>query len=255
MGQCLVNSKNEAIAAARAFAVERYPAASLVFLGGSWAGGSAHADSDLDVVIVDETADSVSFEGTTFGGFVVEACVLPSAIAQSFFKGSAEHRSAAVPPQVVDGLLLVGDERLASDIRRSAEDALAAGPKPLSEGEIGELRYELSLLLDLHHAAPEALRALAAFSHVALSRAVLDLNRAWRADRKSLRKAVATIDPISLPATIGRLNHQTKTCMLDTHTGFGVEVWANEQAICCKPGRLTRRRPRALIHGTAIRCS
>lgn len=208
------------------------------------------------MVIVDETADSVSFEGTTFGGFVVEACVLPSTIAQSFFKGSAEHCSAPVPPQVVDGLLVVGDERLASAIRRSAEDALAAGPKPLSEEEIGELRYELSLLLvDLHHVAPEALTALAAFAHVALSRAVLDLNRAWRADRKSLRKAVATIGPISLPATIGRLNHQTKTCMLDTHTGFGVEVWANKQAICCKPGRLTRRRPRALIHGTAIRYS
>lgn len=147
------------------------------------------------MVIVDDTADSVSFEGTTFRGFVVEACVLPSTIAETFFNGSADHRSAPVPPQVVNGLLVVGDEHVASAIRQSADDALAAGPKPLSEEEVGELRYELSLLLvDLQHANPEALTGIAAFAHVALSKAVIDLSRAWRADRKSLRKAVATLD-------------------------------------------------------------
>lgn len=191
-----MSPKNAAIAAAREFAVEKYPAASMIFLGGSWAAGSAHVESDLDVVIVDDTAASVSFEGTTYGGFVVEACVLPSTVAETFFNRSAERRSAPVPPQVANGLLVVGEERLASAIRRSAEDALAAGPNPLSEEEIGELRYELSLLLvDLRHATPGALTALAAFAHVALSRAVLDLNRAWRTDRKSLRQAVATLDP------------------------------------------------------------
>ena len=193
---CLANSKDGAVAAARAFAAERYPAASLVFLGGSWASGSDHPDSDLDVVIVDDTAEGVSFEGTTFQGFVVEACVLPSALAAPFFSGSAEHRSAPVPPQVSDGLLVVGNEDSASVIRRSANDAIAAGPKPLSEEEIAELRYELSLLLvDLQHAGPEVLTGVAAFTHVALSKALIDLSRAWRADRKSLRKAVAALDP------------------------------------------------------------
>lgn len=177
------------------FADERFPDAVAVFLGGSWANGTAHANSDLDIVVFDETAEDVSFEGVEFEDTVVEVCVVPPRATEAFFNESAKYRSAPVPAQVAKGLLVQGNSGIASEVRRFAEDALARGPVPLAESEILDLRYDITLLRDdLAYASEEVIIGLAALAHTQLSQAVLDVAGAWRAKRKALRRAVANID-------------------------------------------------------------
>ena len=183
-----------AIENARRLADERFPNATTVFLGGSWASGTAHADSDLDIVVIDETAATVSFEGIEFQNGIVEVCVIPPSRAATFFQESAKYRSAPVPAQVAKGLLIKGKTHYADEIRRIAEDVLAKGPVPLTEAELLELRYDITLLReDLAHASPDAFISLGALAHTQLSRAFLDMKGAWRAERKALRHAVVSI--------------------------------------------------------------
>ena len=55
----------DAIEAARRFSQSRFPGSSLTLLGGSWARGDAHAESDLDLVVVDSGLNDVNFEMPT----------------------------------------------------------------------------------------------------------------------------------------------------------------------------------------------
>ncbi len=180
----------------RRYAAERFPKASVVLLAGSWAGGTAHADSDLDIVIIDETVDRVFFEGTEYGDWIIEVCAVHPSHAESFFSDSSRHRSAPIPHQVSDSTLVAGDPTLADRVRKLATDALTRGPEPISDADRLEARYNLTLLRqNLVHSSADALPALAAYAHVQLSRAALDAARRWRAERKALRSAVMELDP------------------------------------------------------------
>jgi hypothetical protein len=124
--------------AASRFAGARFPGASLVMLCGSWARGRAHADSDLDLIVVDPALDGdVLFEGALFESWVVEVCALPPERVETFFRASAEHRSVA-------------DEEVV---------------------------------------------AVAAQCHSQLALAVIDAARAWRGERKALRRTLVEIAP------------------------------------------------------------
>jgi hypothetical protein len=191
----MIENIGDAVGKAYSFANERFPQAVAVFLGGSWANGNAHPNSDLDIVVFDETATEISFEGVDFQGAVVEVCVIPPKAAKEFFHESTKYRSAPVPAQVAKGQLIKGNPEIAEEMRRLAGDVLARGPVPITEAERLDLRYELTLLReDLAHASSEAIISLCALAHTQLSRAILDLAGAWRAERKALRRAVANID-------------------------------------------------------------
>jgi len=184
-----------ALETARQFAYEHFPNASLVFLGGSWAVGQAHVDSDLDLVVIDESVEQVFFEGIAFGGWIIEVCAFSPHEVQTFFEGSAKYRSAPVPGQIVDALLVKGTSSLADSIRALAKRVLTDGPAPLTDAERSEVRYDITLLKnDLQYVAPEALPALSAMAHTKISQAILDAAGRWRGERKTLRKFVMAVD-------------------------------------------------------------
>lgn len=177
------------------YATVHFPNAQAVLLAGSWARGEAHKDSDIDVVIIDEGIDRVIFEGVQFDEWIIEACVLNPRHASTFFTDSAKYRSAPVPHQVVDGVLVHGDPVLTEHLRKQAMTAIDSGPEPIPDTDRSETAFFLTLLqVDLQHASREALPALAAYAHVQLSKAALDARRCWRAESKALRRAVAKLD-------------------------------------------------------------
>lgn len=122
--------------------------------------------------------------------------VLPPKLIEKFFRNSAAHRSAPVPLQVESGLLIRGDSEAAKPVRQAARQVLEQGPEAISPADLQELRYDLTLLeIDLAYAMNQTRSALAATAHHTLSKAILDLNQCWRAERKALRAAVAKVDP------------------------------------------------------------
>lgn len=183
--------------AVQRYAATHFPEALAVLLSGSWARGEAHDGSDLDIIVIDESVERVLFEGAVYENWIIDVCVLNPIHAKTFFEDSAGYRSAPIAHQMSDSILIVGDASLAEQIRVMAIDALAQGPDPISESDRLEMRFYLTLLReDLAHASAETLPALAAYSHVQLSKAVLDLARHWRAERKALRRALVEVDHI-----------------------------------------------------------
>lgn len=186
----------QAVEAARRFAEQRFPRASLVLLCGSWARGCAHEDSDLDVIVLDSEMDAILFEGVHFESWLVEVCALPPDRIDAFFRGSSQYRSAPVPRQALDGILVVGDRAAATQLKDLAREVLEQGPHPMDEKEALDLRWNLTCLLaDLAHVADDEVVALAAQCHSQLALAALDSARAWKAERKGLRRALVEIAP------------------------------------------------------------
>jgi len=138
--------------AALSYAASHFPNALAVLLSGSRARGGTHAESDLDVVIVDETVEHE--------GCLVEACAINRGHVQAFFGASAAYRCAPAPYQVLDAILMLGDPALAERVGALPAAALARGPTPLTDAERLDARHDLTLLRqDLAHAPAEALPA------------------------------------------------------------------------------------------------
>src|ERR1051326_3160093 len=143
-----------AIGAARRFSTTRFPGGSLTLLCGRWARGHAHSDSDLDLIVLDSGLDEILCEGVVFESWIVEVCALPPHRVEPFFRASAECRSAPIPKQALDGIVVIGDAAAAKHIQAIAKQVVERGPRTLSETEGLELRWNLTCLLtDLAHAA------------------------------------------------------------------------------------------------------
>lgn len=185
-----------AIDAVNRYCHATYPEATLVLLCGSWARDAAHDDSDLDVLVLDPGMTEILFEGVEFESWLIEVCALPPARLPDLFRASTRHRSAPVPHQVVDGIVVRGDEAVAREVEDAARQVLGDGPAPLSDAERLEVRWTLTALLrDLEHATVPEVPALAAQCHTATAKAVVDTAGGWRAERKALRRALVETEP------------------------------------------------------------
>lgn len=186
----------QAIQSARRFVKQRFPNASLGLLCGSWARHNAHEDSDLDLFVVDSRLNDLLFEGLLFDAWLIEVCALSPERIDPFLAASAYHRSAPVPRQVLDGIVICGEPDYAEQIKERARRVLAEGPQALDDAEKLDLRWRLTALLnDLAHASAEELPALAAQCHTQLAQAAIDAARGWRGERKTLRRALAEAVP------------------------------------------------------------
>ncbi len=188
---------------AHRFAQQRYPDARLALVCGSWARGCAHQDSDIDLFVIDSTVNDLLFEGLFFDSCLIEVCALPPQRVETFFASSARNRSAPVPHQVLNGIVVAGMLGYAEEVKAAARSVLAHGPDELNTVEKLDLRWQLTALLhDLTHAAAEEVPALAAQCHTQLAQAAIDAARGWRGERKTLRRALRQ----SLPALVEPLD-------------------------------------------------
>lgn len=224
---CKGSDLDAVIDTARRFSNASFPRASVVFLCGSWARGQAHADSDIDLVVVDTDGTDILFQGVVFEFWVIEVCAIPPVRIESFFNESKKWRSAPVVHQIVDAIVVTGDLDLARQIQEAAHRIVRDGPNALSEVEMLDVRWNLTVLLeDLKHADETEIPSLAAQCHTALARASLDGARSWRGDRKTLRRALAGI----LPDVARRLDQGLiSACHGDRHSllQIGHEILAS----------------------------
>ncbi|MGW9031824.1 nucleotidyltransferase domain-containing protein [Streptomyces sp. NPDC055722] len=136
------------VAAARAVAEERHPAARAAFLGGSVVTARRTATSDLDIVVLLHGAPAPYRESLLHGEWPVELFVHTEETWHAFVKREVVKRRSPLLWMCADGLLLfdrdgVG-ERLAAEARKLA----AAGPPAVTGEEIEDYRYAITDLLD-----------------------------------------------------------------------------------------------------------
>ncbi|MCB0105417.1 MAG: nucleotidyltransferase domain-containing protein [Caldilineaceae bacterium] len=186
----------QAIDTTQRYVQQYYPTASLVLLCGSWARHYAHEDSDIDLFVVDEAVEELRFAGVLFDTWLIEVCALAPQRIEELFAAAAYNRSAPVPHQVVDGMVIRGKSNFVEQIQALARNTLAAGPLPLTDAEIIELRWTLTMLLhDLRHVSAGELPALAAQCYTQFAQAAIDSVSGWHGDRKTLRRALIVVEP------------------------------------------------------------
>jgi predicted nucleotidyltransferase len=196
----ILNTSNptiqDAIDTSRHFVIDKFPHAIVAFLGGSWARGQAHIGSDLDICVVDAKLPKLFFEGLTFENWIIDLCAIPQERVPSFLFDAARYRSAPIPNQIIDALVIYGDPKIGADIKNQAMEVISRGPSPLTPTERTNLQWELTVLVEnLRHASSELVISLAAMCHTRLGSAILDIAGTWRADRKALPHTLRSIDP------------------------------------------------------------
>jgi predicted nucleotidyltransferase len=141
------DERQDPASAAMAFVQRHFPTCAAAFLAGSAGRGSAHPNSDLDLVIL---ADETPPHWATFveAGWMIEAFVQTPASYPAAFARAVEGRWPLLLVLWAEGRPLVDHASVGQRAQDEARRLLAAGPPPLSEAETAVYRYDLTWLCD-----------------------------------------------------------------------------------------------------------
>ena len=190
----------DAMAFARRFIAERYPAAEAALLSGSRARGEGRPDSDYDLFLLFRALPEGAwrekswFEGRAFEAFGHDLGTL------TYFCRTMVARSGvpSVPEMVADGIALIGEGGAAlASARNLAARTLAAGPPPLDPAM---KRTRLSALTELRETLAScppgpALTSVGAALYPVLADFTLRAAGTWSASVKRMPAALAELDP------------------------------------------------------------
>jgi len=181
--------------AARKFADDCFPRASVVILAGSVVQGGATASSDLDIVVIDDSQPAPFRRTYRAYGWTIEAFVLTRATYPEFF---AESYNSAVPTlqrMCAEGEV-IRDDGLSEQIVREAKRDLEGGPMPWSQQEIDMARYAITEYIDDLAGSgkrEEDLCTAAKLVH-AVPEFVLRTNGRWIGDGKWMIRCLRSLD-------------------------------------------------------------
>lgn len=185
------------IAAARAIAAERFPAAVWVWLTGSVLTPRRTPGSDLDLLVICHPADlPVPYrESAYLHGFPVELFVNTAAGLDDYL--ARDGRRPILHRMIADAVVVAGDGHAAHPIQARCRQVLDAGPPPLTPAQRDRARYGLTDALDdLAHATdPTEVACLKADVWRDTALLFLQLRRHWIGAGKWLAREVVDCDP------------------------------------------------------------
>jgi hypothetical protein len=132
--------------AARRFIKKHFPNACAAFLGGSAAHRNLTPNSDLDIVVFDDTQFPFKQNYTGYG-WPIDAFVLTRSVYRSFFD---EARSSGLPSMLrmcAEGETII-DTGFAEGIRSEAIDLMSQGPYEWTWFEKNQVRYQITECLE-----------------------------------------------------------------------------------------------------------
>jgi hypothetical protein len=184
--------------AAIAFAQSLVPAQDIIalFLAGSVVRADAGTSSDLDLVIV---ADGIEQLWSTHIelGWPIECFRHTPQSLEAAFEREVARRWPLLLRMCVEGGLLINRDGEGAAMQARAEELMAAGPAPLTAGEVDWYRYNLTWMLDdLADAAdPDEAVLMAHDLVVTAIEAMLHARRAWLGKGKWLIRILREADP------------------------------------------------------------
>ncbi|WP_019928650.1 nucleotidyltransferase domain-containing protein [Nocardia sp. BMG111209] len=174
----------------------RFPEARAAWLGGSAADGTGTVTSDLDITVLLAGAPAPYRESVFYGGWPVELFVQTEESIHWFC--ATERRSGKPTTRRLIGAatILVDRDGSAARLQDACLTELEAGPDPLPEERLADMRYRVGTLLDdLSGGGPESEQLLVATE---LWRATLELLLAghgrWLGAGKWLHREAVTYD-------------------------------------------------------------
>lgn len=202
----------EAGEAANTLVKERFPDCRAAILGGSIVRGEATVQSDLDIVVIDDSLGSSYRESLYAYGWPVELFVHNSTSYRDFFESDCKEGTPNLPNLCAEGIILV-DDGFAGDLRAEARAVLEKGPEPWTEEDILLKRYRISDLLDDFEASGnrgEDLFTANALAY-ALHEFVLRMNGQWIGGAKWIPRALKRYDEPFCERFVSEFDHFYRT--------------------------------------------
>lgn len=175
---------------------ERHPHCTLAVLGGSSGRGAEDAYSDLDLVVLDDSAEYPYHRTYLQCGRNLECFVLTTAASRPILDAGIQAANPSLQRMLSEGWLIRCEPEGRFLLEEARED-LAYGPMPWSAGEIDRARFTLTeRMQDVQGVGKKGERWFVAHQiAVQGSEFLLRVNRQWIAEGKHLFRALAAFDP------------------------------------------------------------
>ncbi|MBO4520140.1 MAG: nucleotidyltransferase domain-containing protein [Alphaproteobacteria bacterium] len=196
-------SKTDYLETAKSFLAERFPKAKCAFIAGSVVRNEATATSDIDMVIIHDTAvmPKAYRASAIFQEWPIEMFVQNDNSFAYFLKQDKACGMPALLGMIADGIIVPEGNEYAADIQNKARAVLAAGPAALSREEIDNRRYGLTDLLDDMESPKNTAELYGTLSvlYQKLGDFLLRANRRWSGGSKALTRAIKKAFPDLAP--------------------------------------------------------
>ncbi|MCH5586362.1 nucleotidyltransferase domain-containing protein [Shimazuella sp. AN120528] len=186
----------DAMEAAKKFISENYPDCRVAILAGSVVRGEETDQSDLDIVIIDDSIISPYRESVIAYQWMIETFVNTSESYRDFFEKDSKRGRPSLPQMCVEGIVFQ-DDGLAKRIKVEAEKLLMQGPEPWTRKDIDVKRYMITdLLFDLEGSTNEKedLFIVSSLS-IEVHEFILRTNRQWVGNSKWIVRALRNYSP------------------------------------------------------------
>ncbi|RSK26279.1 nucleotidyltransferase domain-containing protein [Bacillus sp. HMF5848] len=125
---------------AEQFIVSHYPESDIVWIGGSTAYGNVTTESDIDIIIIDET-ETPRLECYHFLGWKIEAFIYTASSLEFQFHTAKYRGVPTIIKMCAEGVLIEDKNGNGDKYQREAKMLYEQGPHLWDEGKINEARY------------------------------------------------------------------------------------------------------------------
>lgn len=144
----MITDPARALAIAKTIFLERFPGADFAFVAGSIMRGEGRAYSDIDLVIVYRALPLAHRESMMVEGVPVEMFVHDPATLAHFMERDIARGRPSLLSMVAEGEVIGRRVALGKVLQTKVAARLAAGPAPLGEEVLEDLRYRITDALD-----------------------------------------------------------------------------------------------------------
>ncbi|KMY52829.1 nucleotidyltransferase [Bacillus sp. FJAT-27231] len=128
---------------AQQFIVSHYPEADIAWIGGSAVYGNLTTESDIDLIIIDET-ETPRLECYHFLGWKIEAFIYTALSLEFEFQIARNTGMPTIIKMCAEGLLVEDKQGEGKKIQREAKILYEQGPQRWDEDKINEVRYQIT---------------------------------------------------------------------------------------------------------------
>lgn len=195
----MMKQKKNPIEVAKKALKERYPTATIVFVGGSFNRNEATSFSDIDLVVIfDKLENGAWRESFTMDGWPIEAFVHdPDTLHYFFREMDARDGVPALPNMVLEGTAIPECHELSYQLKSLADEILSEKPPVWTEETIYHERYGITDLIDDLREPRNNFEAhiVIAALHEKLGNFYFRSRGLWSASRKHIPRRLLKIDP------------------------------------------------------------
>ncbi|WP_053363466.1 nucleotidyltransferase domain-containing protein [Bacillus sp. FJAT-27251] len=187
--------KNSIKKVAQQFIVSHYPESDIAWVGGSAASGNLTTESDIDLVIIDET-ETPRLECYHFLGWKIEAFIYNSLSLEIEFQTARYRGMPTIIKMCAEGQLIKDKQGKGKEVQREAKKLYEQGPELWDEEKINEASYQITDFLSDFRSSEEFEESLFILNKLIdmLTELVLRANGNWVGEGKWRVRSLKSYD-------------------------------------------------------------